>query len=96
MAMAAGVRYQRLVLALGAGGEHLGAGLSTAMLHRCEGVKVLGAQAVAVLVEEGRLEVLDDRGEADHLTAPQARVKPSMSALIRSIAWYWVRSVRWV
>lgn len=37
---------------------------------------------MTVLLEEFGLEALDDRGEANHWTSPQPRVKPSMRVLM--------------
>ena len=96
VAMAAGMRHQRLMRTFGAFDLHLRAGLRAAVFHRREGLSVHGAEPGSVLDEELRLEGVDERSEADHLTDPQAMVKPSIRALIRSMAWCLVWSVRWV
>ena len=96
VAMAAGMGHQRLMIALGAGDLHLRTGLGAAVLHRRQRPRVLGSQALPVLREERRLESVDEPSQANHLIAPQAMVNPSIRALIRSMAWCLVWSVRWV
>ena len=86
VAMAAGMRHQCLVLAFGAFDLHLRAGLRAAMFDRREGPSVFRPETISILCEEVRLEGVDDRSQADHLTCPQAMVKPSIRALIRSMA----------
>ena len=96
VAMAARMWHQRLMLAFAAFDLHLWAGLRAAVFHRREGLSVHGAELGSVLREELRLEGVDGRSEADHLTIPQAMVNPSIRALMRSMAWCLVWSVRWV
>jgi hypothetical protein len=70
VAMAAGMRHQRLMRTLRAFDLHLGAGLRAAVLHGAQGALVSGQQTRAVLGEQFGFEGVDDRGQADHLTAP--------------------------
>ena len=111
MAVAAGVRHQHLLRAAAALHLHLGAGLGAAAFDGCQRLHVTGVETVTVLRAEVLLEGVDDTGEPDHvgcsaldfpaltfppLTCPQVRLKPSISVLMRSIAWCLVLSVRWV
>ena len=86
VAVAAGMGHQMLMLALGALHLHARARLAAALADGGQRPQLLGAEPVAVLRQEIRLEGLDDCGEADHLTAPQAMENPSIRALMRSRA----------
>lgn len=86
VAVTAGMWNQRLVVAFGAMKLHLRAGLGAAGPDRLERLQVVGPEPVPVLRQEFGFEGVDDRRQADHLTAPQARAKPSISPLIRSRA----------
>ena len=86
MAMAAGVWHQFLLLASGAFDLHHGARLRAALFHRRQCSIVRRGESVPVLRQEIRLEGVDDFSQPDHLTFPQAMLKPSIRALIRSMA----------
>jgi hypothetical protein len=86
VAMAAGVRQQFLMVTFGALDLHLAAELGAALLHGCQCPIVHRGEPVAVLRQKVRLKGCDDFSEADHLICPQAIVKPSIRALIRSRA----------
>jgi hypothetical protein len=74
------------VLALGALELHLEAGLGATVFHRRQCPVVLGGEFVAVVGEQVCFEGVDEASEPDHLTFPQAMEKPSISALMRSMA----------
>jgi hypothetical protein len=86
VAMAAGVWHQLLVLASGAFDLHHGAGLAAALLHGRQCLVVRAGESVPVLRQEIGLEAFDEFSQADHLTCPQAKLKPSIRALMRSMA----------
>jgi hypothetical protein len=80
------MRQQLLVISSGAVDLHNGDGLGAAMLHCRQGVIVVGRESVPVLGQEAGLEAVDDGSQADHLTFPQSMSKPSIRALMRSMA----------
>ena len=86
VAMAAGMRHQLLMFALRAFDLHHGAGVRAALLQGGQCAVVRRGESVPVLRYEIRLEGFDDFSQADHLTCPQAMLKPSIRALIRSSA----------
>ena len=86
VAMAAGMRHPFLMRASCALDVHHGAGFCAALFHRRECPSVLGSEPVPILRQEVGLEAVDDGGQADHLTRPQAMPKPSIRRLIRSRA----------
>jgi hypothetical protein len=47
---------------------------------------VVSRESVPVLRQEVGAEGVDDLGQADHLTVPQVRRKPSIRPLMRSMA----------
>ena len=86
MPMPAGVRDPFLVGAARALHLHLDAGLGTAALDGGEGAQLVGGETIPVLAQEVALEGIDDAGQANHLTVPPVRQKPSIKVLIRSMA----------
>jgi hypothetical protein len=64
--MAAGMRNQTVVRAVGALKLHHRAGRTAALLDRCQRPELLEVQSVAILLQEIRLNIGDDRSEADH------------------------------
>jgi hypothetical protein len=86
VAVAAGMGHQTLMPALRALHLHARARLAAALTDGGQRPQVLGAEPVAVLRQEIRLEGLDDGSQPDHFTAPQAMENPSIRALMRSRA----------
>ena len=86
VAVAAGVRHPCPLRALGALDLHHGAARRAAELHRRQGPVVVRGEPVAVLRPEVGLEAVDDGGQADHATFPQAMPKPFIRPLMRSRA----------
>ena len=86
VAVAAGMRYQRLMFAFGAFDLHLQTRLRAAMRHRRQGAQVVKRQFVPVLRQEVRLESDDHGSQPDHLTFPQSMEKLSIRPLMRSMA----------
>ena len=87
VAMAAGVWHQRAMITCRALRQHPGAGLRAAVLYRRQRPRVLSGKPVPIVSEKVGPEGVDDCSEADHLTLPQATVKPSIRLLMRSMAW---------
>ena len=86
VAMAAGMRHQFLMRASGAFDLHHRARLGAALFHRRKRSVVLRGESVPILRQEVGLEGVDELSQADHLTRPQVMLKPSIRALIRSMA----------
>jgi hypothetical protein len=72
-AMAAGMRNQTLVRAVGALDLHHRARRTAARLDRCQRPELVKAQSVAKLPQEIRFKIGNNRSEADHRGAPLAR-----------------------
>lgn len=64
------MRHEDLVLAVVAADLHLQTGLVAAALHGHQRAPLIGVELAAILGQKVALEVLDDGGEADHLTFP--------------------------
>jgi hypothetical protein len=85
-AMTARVRHQRVLFAARAAQLHHRAGGAATALHGVECASLVGAEPLAEAGVEVGLEAGDDGGERDHDFTARARVKPSISPLMRSMA----------
>lgn len=95
-AMAARVRHELAVRALGAVELHHRTGAAAALPEGGQGPKLIGSEALAVLGAKLGAEGIDDVSEPDHRTRPQVTASPSIRSLICVSAWCWVLLVRWV
>ena len=86
VAVAAGVRYQYLVLAPRTLNLHLVAGLRAAALHGRQRPQVVGREFIAVVRDEVHCCGVDNGRQTDHLIFPQPMTKPSIKPLMRSMA----------
>jgi len=75
VAVTAGMRYQRLMLAAGAFDLYLQARLRAAVFQRRLGTMMLGPESVPVLRQDVGPEGFDHGSQPDHLTFPQSMEK---------------------
>lgn len=77
--MTAGMRHEDLCVTVIALRLHPGAERGAALLHGGQRPPMAREQAICVFCQQRCLEGVDQQGEPDHLTAPQAMKKPFIS-----------------